>query len=73
MNNTSLNERQKLALGKVIDYAMSDERKDLEQYLSDEFGESDLSDMTDDELYAFVEADNIEHVWVELYILSKVE
>lgn len=77
MNNTILTDRQKLALDKLINYSMPAERTSLEEYLSDELGEdeipSNLSEMTDDALYEFIQTDeSIDHIWVELYLLSKV-
>lgn len=75
MNNTILSDRQMVALDRLVEYSMPDERKNLEEHMLDEFGgdeiPGDIDNMTDDELYALAEANSIGHIWIELYHLSK--
>jgi len=74
MNNTILSKEQKEALDKVIMYSMPEERESLEEYITDEMEVSvDLDNMSDDELYALAKENNIDHIWLEFYHLSKAD
>ena len=74
MNNTILSKEQKEALVNVIMYSMPEERESLEEYITDEMEVSvDLDNMSDDELYALAKENNIDHIWLEFYHLSKAD
>jgi hypothetical protein len=72
--------KQTVAINKVVEYLIDDERKHLEEYLFNEF-DMDVSELTDDDLYDMkTENEDIvndeptqSHIWFSLYELSSVK
>ena len=73
MNDTIISPRQVDALRKLVEYSIADERRSLEEHISDEHEAPDnLDSMSDKELFEYCETNGIEHIWVEIYHLSKI-
>lgn len=70
---TLITPQQKKAAKDIVAYLIHDERRSLEETLS-EFGEEYEREMTDEELVkACKETGNTDHAWYKLHILSTIK
>jgi hypothetical protein len=60
---------KKEATQNLVAYYFDEEKRHLEEFIGTIFDVED--DSTDDELYKFCIDNDIEHVWTNLYILSR--
>ncbi len=60
---------KKEATQNLIAYYFDEEKRHLEEFIGTVFDVED--DLTDDELYKFCIDNDVEHVWTNLYILSR--
>jgi hypothetical protein len=60
---------KKEATQNLVAYYFDEEKRHLEEFIGTVFDVEE--DLTDDELYKFCIDNNVEHVWTNLYILSR--
>ena len=67
----TITQEQRDAIRYLVTYQIEEERLHLEEHLATMF-DVDGDDMDDKELVEFCEQNNVEHIWLELYKLSKI-
>jgi hypothetical protein len=60
---------KKEATQNLVAYYFDEEKRHLEEFIGTVFDVEE--DLTDDELYKFCIDNDVEHVWTNLYILSR--
>ena len=60
---------KKEATQNLVAYYFDEEKRHLEEFIGTVFDVED--DLTDDELYKFCIDNDVNHVWTNLYILSR--
>jgi hypothetical protein len=67
----TITQEQKDAIRNLVTYQIESERLHIEEHLATMF-DVDGDDMDDKELVEFCEQNNVEHIWLSLYKLSKI-
>jgi hypothetical protein len=66
-----ITEQQKQSIAKVVDYSIEEERTHLEEHIATMW-DIDATEMEDKELYTFCQDRQVEHIWIDLYILQSL-
>ena len=67
----TITSEQKQSIQNVVNYSIEDERVHLDEDIATMWDE-DTTDMDDKLLYDFCKEKNVEHIWVDLYILNRL-
>lgn len=71
MNHILITPNQVMAIRRLIEYSITQERADLEIFIFEEY-HIDMSNKSDDDLSKFCVENSISHTWCDMYLISTI-